>query len=45
MSEGELVKFTMRAGKVESVNYNGTTMWPEETWKKKLTDRTVITEL
>jgi len=36
-SEGELVKLNIKNGKVESIVYNGTTMWPEATWVKRLT--------
>jgi D-alanyl-D-alanine carboxypeptidase len=41
-SEGELVHFTIKNGKVESVNYNGATMWPEDVWLKKQQGREVI---
>lgn len=34
-SEGELVHFSFKNGKVETVIYNGTTMWPAEEWLKK----------
>jgi hypothetical protein len=34
-SEGELVRFSLKNGKVETINYNGTTMWPEKTWLDK----------
>lgn len=33
-SEGELVHFNLKDGRVESVVYNGTTMWPAERWLK-----------
>lgn len=36
-SEGELVKFNVVNGEVESITYNGTTMWPEATWVEKMT--------
>lgn len=35
-SEGELVHFTIKEGKVNSINYAGSTMWPEEAWLKKI---------
>lgn len=35
-SEGELVKFYVKNGKVVSVDYNGSKMWPEEVWLKKI---------
>ena len=41
-SEGELVHFSMTNGAVESVNYNGSTMWPEDVWLKKQQERVVI---
>jgi CubicO group peptidase (beta-lactamase class C family) len=41
-SEGELVKFNLKNGRVESVNYNGSVMWPEETWIKKQRNRKVV---
>lgn len=34
-SEDELVHFNLVNGKVETINYNGSTMWPEETWLNK----------
>lgn len=33
-SEGELVKFNLKNGAVESVTFAGSTMWPEATWLK-----------
>jgi hypothetical protein len=41
-SEDELVHFTITNGKVESVNYSGATMWPEDVWLKKQQGREVI---
>lgn len=41
-SEDELVRFSFKDGKVESVNYNGSSMWPESAWIKKQTDRKVV---
>ncbi len=41
-SEGELVKFNFKDGKVETVIYNGTTMWPEDAWLKKQRGRKVV---
>ena len=41
-SEDELVHFTITNGKVESVNYTGSTMWPEDVWLKKQQGREVI---
>lgn len=38
-SEGELVHFNYKDGKVESVIYNGTTMWPANDWFKKQRER------
>ncbi len=38
-SEGELVHFNMKDGKVETVTYNGTTMWPAKTWFQKQQQR------
>lgn len=34
-SEGELVHFNFKNGKVDTVIYNGTTLWPEKAWRKK----------
>ena len=34
-SEGELVRFNFKDNEVESVVYNGTTMWPADDWFKK----------
>lgn len=41
-SEGELVRFTLRDGKVERVRYAGGTMWPVATWSERLRERTVV---
>ena len=41
-AEGEFVKFNFKSGKVETVNYTGATMWPEEVWLQKQQNRTVI---
>ncbi len=41
-SEGELVHFHFKDGKVESVNYNGSTMWPEVAWLDKQSKRTKV---
>lgn len=41
-SEGELVRFNYKDGEVESVNYNGTTMWPETAWFKKQKQRKIV---
>jgi D-alanyl-D-alanine carboxypeptidase len=38
-SEGELVRFTLKDGSVESLSYAGSTMWPEKAWIKKQRDR------
>ena len=41
-SEGELVQFKFKENKVESVNYNGSTMLPEKAWIEKQKQRSVI---
>lgn len=41
-SEDELVHFAFKDGAVESVNYNGSTMWPEAAWLKKQASRDVV---
>ena len=38
-SEGELVHFSFKNDQVETVIYNGTTMWPVEAWAKKQEER------
>ncbi len=40
--EGELVRFDIKAGKVETVNYTGSTMWPKDLWLKKIKDKKEI---
>ena len=44
-SEGELVHFNVKNGKVESINYNGSTMWPEKVWLEILKDRKEFNKL
>jgi D-alanyl-D-alanine carboxypeptidase len=41
-SEGELVKFNIKGNKVESINYNGSTMWPEEVWLNRQKDKKIV---
>ncbi len=41
-SEGELVHFNFKDGEVETVIYNGYTMWPVEAWIKKQSERTHV---
>ena len=41
-SEDELVHFNLKNGKVETVNYNGATMWPEEVWLNKQRGRKIV---
>jgi D-alanyl-D-alanine carboxypeptidase len=41
-SDDELVHFNFKDGVIESVNYNGSTMWPEATWVKKQKNRNII---
>lgn len=41
-SEDELVHFSLKDSKVESVNYNGSTMWPEATWLEKQRQRKIV---
>ncbi len=38
-AEDELVRFTLKDGRVETVNYNGATMWTETNWLKKQSER------
>ncbi len=38
-SEGELVHFSIKDGRVDSVVYSGTTMWPVKVWFKKQQER------
>lgn len=42
LSEGELVRFELKNGKVLTVNYNGMTMWTEKDWNQKQLDRKQI---
>ncbi len=41
-SESELVHFNIKNGKVESVNYNGITMWPENVWLKRQSEKDIV---
>jgi D-alanyl-D-alanine carboxypeptidase len=41
-SEGELVHFRFKDGGVESVDYNGSTMWPEAVWLKRQSERNIV---
>lgn len=41
-SEGELVRFNFKDGKVESVNYNGATMWLEPIWFERQRQRSIV---
>lgn len=41
-SEGELVHFNLKDGKVETVNYAGTTLWPEGVWQKRQAGKKII---
>jgi D-alanyl-D-alanine carboxypeptidase len=41
-SEGELVRFNIKDGTVDSIRYAGSTMWPEEVWAKKQRSRKVV---
>ncbi len=41
-SEGELVKFNIKNGKVETVNNSGATMWPEDVWEKRQASRKIV---
>lgn len=41
-SEGELVRCNIKNGRVDSINYNGATMWPEEEWVKKQRSRSIV---
>ncbi len=41
-SEGELVRFNIKNGKVESLDYTGATMWPEEVWLQKQQNRKIV---
>lgn len=41
-ADGELVKFIFKNGKVETVSYTGSTMWPEAVWLNKQRSRKII---
>ena len=41
-SEDELVHFNFKNGKVETINYNGSTMWPEKVWLQNMKNRQEI---
>ncbi len=41
-SDGELVHFNIVDGKVESVNYSGSTTWPEQAWLSKQSGKTIV---
>jgi D-alanyl-D-alanine carboxypeptidase len=41
-SEGELIHFDLENGKVASIRYAGSTMWPEKVWLKKQKARKVV---
>ena len=41
-SEGELVHFNIKNNKVETIDYAGSTMWPEEVWLEKQRSRKII---
>lgn len=41
-SDSELVKFKLKDGKVETVNYTGATMWPEAVWLQKQRNRKLV---
>jgi CubicO group peptidase (beta-lactamase class C family) len=41
-SEDELVHFNVKNGKVESINYNGTTMLPEKIWLEQQKKKKVV---
>jgi D-alanyl-D-alanine carboxypeptidase len=41
-AEGELVRFNFKDDVVESVNYNGSTMWPEKIWLQRQAKRTIV---
>ena len=38
-SEGELVQFNFKNAKVDTVDYNGSTMWPEKVWLQNMKAR------
>ncbi len=41
-SEGELVRFNVKDDKIESVIYNGSTMWPEKVWLARQANRKIV---
>lgn len=41
-SEGELIHFALKDGKVSLMNYGGSTMWPEAAWIKRQKQRKII---
>lgn len=41
-SEGDRMHFNFKNGKLESVNSNGSTMWPETTWLEKQKQRKIV---
>lgn len=41
-SEGELVHFSLKGNKVETINYNGSTMWPEDVWMARQKQRKIV---
>jgi D-alanyl-D-alanine carboxypeptidase len=41
-SEGELVDFSIKNGVVESINYNGASMWPEAAWRQRQESRKAV---
>lgn len=41
-SDGELVKFKLKNDKVESINYSGSTILPEEKWTKEIAKQSSI---
>ena len=43
-AEGELIRFNVKHGRVETVTYNGMTMWPVEVWFKRQQARKQVDE-
>lgn len=41
-SEDELVHFNFVNGEVETINYNGSTMWPEQVWLAKQKTKKIV---
>jgi len=41
-SEGELIHFNVKNGKVDTIRYAGSTMWPEEVWLKRQKARKTV---